>query len=127
MTGTGSVRIEGFMESIVCKRIEDATKRQQGLGAKGKLALTKKDIKEFLTIASIFDLKHGLNYATFKKFFFPQLCHATLDEREGDDMDSMRGEQERNDKEQLKKNKDAQPKILQDRISQIERVLRKKL
>jgi len=59
------------MGTVVSKRIEEATRRQGMLGAKGKLALSKGDIKEFLVISSIFDMNRGLNYQTFKKFFFP--------------------------------------------------------
>jgi hypothetical protein len=29
-----------------------------------------------------------MEYAMFKKTFFPQLCHAQADEKEADDMDS---------------------------------------
>ena len=68
-----------------------------------------------------------MNYQVFQKVFFPQLCHAQADEREGDDMDSQKGDEERQARQQLQINKEDQPRIVQDRIHRIEKLLRQKL
>lgn len=59
-----------------------------------------------MVIANIFDDKNGniMTYPVFKKQFFPNLCHALADEREGDDMDSEKGAKEKKDRDQLKQN-----------------------
>jgi hypothetical protein len=38
-------------------------------------------------VSNIFE-NGKLKYQTFKKTFFPQMCHALGDDKDGDDMDS---------------------------------------
>ena len=42
---------------------------------------------EFLDVSNIFN-NDVIEFQTFKKAFFPQMCHALADEKDGDDMDS---------------------------------------
>ena len=65
----------------------------------------KKDIQHFMNLSNIFDVKNGntMTYPIFKKYFFPNLCHALADEREGDDMDSEKGAKEKKERAELNK------------------------
>ena len=45
-----------------------------------------------------------MNYAQFKKIFFPHLCHAQADEKEAYDHDSVKGHEENQTMNQMEKN-----------------------
>lgn len=114
-TGTGKVNMETFGKSQVWDRIQETLRKQvqkkkfdvgenEEDGPNANLHLfNKKDIQQFMIIANIFDVKNGntMTYPVFKKQFFPNLCHALADEREGDDMDSEKGAKEKKDRAEL--------------------------
>ena len=68
-----------------------------------------------------------MKYAVFRKVFFPYLCHGQAGEREADDMDSLKGEEEHRIKVRMKEDRTGEGKLAQDRISQIEKILKIKL
>ncbi len=121
MAGSGVIHTNRCLNALICKRLVENARRQAVLQKKlnqeevvnkyvGRKdpknhmpwVITRNDLQEFATIANIFDIQNGgtMSYQVFKKFFFPHLCHATQDEREGDDMDSQKGDEERKAKEQ---------------------------
>ena len=65
-----------------------------------------------------------MNYAAFKKAFFPHLCHAVADEKEADDMDSTKGAEFNLIKERIKTNQESEN--AQARILKIEQILKTK-
>ena len=132
-TGTGKITAADFMNSMACKRFEEHSKmfatRQNGNTRYSCFRIYQADLVEFFNIANLFDPSKGgtMSYQSFKKVFFPQFCHALAEEREGNDLDSRRGDEDRQAKERMDENGPEQSKIIQSRIVKIEKALRQKM
>ena len=99
MQGTGQINTNSFMNSIAIKRVISNSKIFKPRGKSVHFVIKESDIREFFEIANLFDIKDtAMSYQAFKKIFFPQLCHAEADEREGDDMDSEKDNEDKHAK-----------------------------
>ena len=105
MSGTGVIDIARFMNSIACQRlVENSRKNRISTSNYNTFVLKLDDIRQFCLHANVFDLTRGetMAYQAFRTTFFPQLCHAQADEKEGDDMDSEKGAKENKTRGEMK-------------------------
>jgi hypothetical protein len=72
-------------------------------------------------------LGNTMTYQVFKKSFFPQMCHAQADDRDGDDLDSQHEGARNHIFDQATNHRDEQPRKVKQRMLEIERKLRIKL
>lgn len=88
---------------------------------KSRIPFTEEEIKLFLRDQNIFNAqKQGLEFDSFKKYFFPHLYLVQADPDDYDDKNAYLK------KKELIENKDNQPNIIEDRLMALEKRLKVK-
>lgn len=88
---------------------------------KNRVPYSNDEIRLFFRESNLFDKsKKGLEFDTFKKYFFP---HLYLVQDDPDDAEDNAAMQTRNE---LKKNSEKQPQVIEDRVVRLENKLKTK-